>query len=120
MDETRTWKKTISPEQAHVKIRHYCAFQERAHQEVKMKLSTYGLSWSDANQIISKLIEDGFLNEERFAKAFGLYRRKFNIPQRTNKLLDSQEQDEFYGYSATWFFSILCNMCLLSCLKFNF
>ena len=70
MDETRTWKKTISPEQAHVKIRHYCAFQERAHQEVKMKLSTYGLSWSDANQIISKLIEDGFLNEERFAKAF--------------------------------------------------
>ena len=70
MDETRTWKKTISPEQAYVKIRHYCAFQERAHQEVKMKLSTYGLSWSDATQIISKLIEDGFLNEERFAKAF--------------------------------------------------
>lgn len=78
MDETRTWKKILSPEQASVKIRHYCAFQERTHQEVKTKLSSYGLSWSDANQIISSLIEDGFLNEERFAKAFvgGKFRMK--------------------------------------------
>lgn len=78
MDETRTWKKSLTPEQAHVKIRHYCAFQERTHQEVKMKLSTYGLSWSDANQILSKLIEENFLNEERFAKTFvgGKFRMK--------------------------------------------
>ncbi|MFM1794963.1 MAG: hypothetical protein RL642_1348 [Bacteroidota bacterium] len=78
MDETRTWKKQLSPEQATVKIRHYCAFQERTHQEVKVKLSSYGISWSDANQIISSLIEEGFLNEERFAKAFvgGKFRMK--------------------------------------------
>jgi regulatory protein len=78
MDETRTWKKQLSPEQATVKIRHYCAFQERTHQEVKVKLSSYGISWSDANQILSSLIEEGFLNEERFAKAFvgGKFRMK--------------------------------------------
>ncbi len=78
MDETRTWKKQLSPEQAKVKIRHYCAFQERTHQEVKIKLASYGLSWSDANQILSHLIEEGFLNEERFAKAFvgGKFRMK--------------------------------------------
>lgn len=78
MDEIKSWKKHLSPEQAMVKIRHYCAFQERTHQEVKIKLSSYGLSWSDANQILSSLIEEGFLNEERFAKAFvgGRFRMK--------------------------------------------
>jgi regulatory protein len=78
MDEIKTWKKQLSPEQATVKIRHYCAFQERTHQEVKTKLSSYGISWSDANQILSSLIEEGFLNEERFAKAFvgGKFRMK--------------------------------------------
>lgn len=78
MDETRTWKKQYSAEQAKVKIRHYCAFQERTHQEVKVKLASYGLSWSDANQLLSHLIEEGFLNEERFAKAFvgGKFRMK--------------------------------------------
>jgi regulatory protein len=78
MDEFKTWKKQLSPEQATVKIRHYCAFQERTHQEVKTKLASYGISWSDANQILSSLIEEGFLNEERFAKAFvgGKFRMK--------------------------------------------
>ncbi|MFN5914439.1 MAG: regulatory protein RecX, partial [Chitinophagaceae bacterium] len=37
---------------------------------MKRKLSEYGLSWSDAGQVLSRLIEDGFLNEERFAQAF--------------------------------------------------
>jgi SOS response regulatory protein OraA/RecX len=67
MDEQRYKRKVLTPEQAHVKIRHYCAFQERTHQEVKQKLSGYGLSWSVANELLSKLIEEGFLNEERFA-----------------------------------------------------
>lgn len=78
MDEQRYKRKVLTPEQAHVKIRHYCAFQERTHQEVKQKLSGYGLSWSVANELLSKLIEEGFLNEERFARAFagGRFRMK--------------------------------------------
>jgi regulatory protein len=37
-----------------------------------------GIGWTAANEIIAKLIEDGFLNEERFAKAFagGKFRMK--------------------------------------------
>ncbi len=78
MDEQRYKRKVLTPEQAHVKIRHYCAFQERTHQEVKQKLSCYGISWSVANELLSKLIEEGFLNEERFARAFagGRFRMK--------------------------------------------
>ena len=49
---------------------HYCAYQERSHLEVKKKLYDFGLYSSDVNEIVSFLITEGFLNEERFAKAF--------------------------------------------------
>ena len=68
--EKKSFKKHLTPEQAYVKIRHYCAFQERTHIEVKTRLSGMGIGWAHANEIVSKLIEEGFLNEERFAKAF--------------------------------------------------
>jgi regulatory protein len=64
--------------EAKEKIGHYCAYQERCHQEVRNKLYEYGLHRNDVDQIISELITDGFLNEERFAKAFagGKFRMK--------------------------------------------
>ena len=77
MEEYGFKRKVLTPEQAYAKIRHFCAFQERSHQEVKMKLSGYGIAWADANLLLSKLIEEGFLNEERFAKSYAS--GKFNI-----------------------------------------
>ncbi len=62
--------KKYSPSQAVEKIRHYCAYQERSHQEARNKLYEYGLYASEVEKILSELITDGFLNEERFAKAF--------------------------------------------------
>lgn len=52
------------------KIYRYCAYQERSHQEVKNKLFSYGLHSDEVDQILSKLITEGFVNEERFAKAY--------------------------------------------------
>ena len=60
----------ITPTEALGKIQKYCAYQERSHQEVKYKLHSYGLSTDEADEIISRLITDNFVNEERFAKAF--------------------------------------------------
>jgi len=60
----------FTPAQALGKIQKYCAYQERSHQEVKRKLYSYGLTVDETDEIISKLITDNFLNEERFAKAF--------------------------------------------------
>ena len=52
------------------KAESYCAYQERAQQEVRDKLYEWGL-WPDAvEDIIVKLITGNFVNEERFAKAF--------------------------------------------------
>lgn len=71
-------RKRLSAPEALVKIQHYCAYQERSHKEVKSKLYDYGLYESQVEEIISQLIIDGFLNEERFAKAFagGKFRMK--------------------------------------------
>jgi regulatory protein len=71
-------KKRYSPKEALTKIESYCAYQERSHKEVKNKLFSYGLYASQVDEIISQLITTGFLNEERFAKAFagGKFRMK--------------------------------------------
>ena len=63
-------KKFFSKEVAYRKALDYCAFQERCHQEVRDKLYYWGLHREDVESLISQLISDGFLNEERFAKAF--------------------------------------------------
>jgi regulatory protein len=62
--------KKISPQEALAKIRKYCAYQERSHQEVKNKLFEFGLYSNEVEEITARLITEGFLNEERFAKAF--------------------------------------------------
>jgi len=48
----------------------YCAYQERSHSEVRQKLRAMGASGSIAERILTQLITDNFLNEERFARAF--------------------------------------------------
>ena len=68
----------LTPQQAKDKILRYCAYQERSHQEVRHKLFELGIFKDDADEIITFLIIEGFLNEERFAKAFagGKFRMK--------------------------------------------
>ena len=70
--------KKLTPQQAREKIQRYCAYQERAHEEVRNKLFQLGVFGTDADEIITALILEGFLNEERFAKAFagGKFRLK--------------------------------------------
>jgi regulatory protein len=57
----------LSKEQALPKIKQYCTYQERCHAEVKEKLYAFGLYKKDVEQLMSQLIEDNYLNEERFA-----------------------------------------------------
>jgi regulatory protein len=60
----------LTPQEALPKIRRYCAYQERSHQEVRQKLFDYGLPAPAVDEVLSSLITEGFLNEERFAKAY--------------------------------------------------
>lgn len=59
------------------KLEHYCAYQDRCHQEVIQKMFDLKVPYEDKDEIIVHLIEHNFLNEERFAKSFA--RGKHNI-----------------------------------------
>jgi len=59
-----------SSEKAFQKIKHYCAYQERCHSEVRSKLFSFGLRKKEVETLLTQLIEDNYLNEERFTLAF--------------------------------------------------
>lgn len=71
-------KQSLTPNQALLKAANYCAYQERCQQEVREKLSEWGIWGNDAEQLLEQLIAQNYLNEERFAKAFagGKFRTK--------------------------------------------
>jgi len=71
-------RSSLTPEQALQKARHFCAYQERCHSEVKEKLYSFGLYKKDVEAALSTLIEENYLNEERFAIQFagGRFRMK--------------------------------------------
>ena len=68
----------FTPQQALPMAKHYCAYQERCHSEVKNKLYGFGLNTKEVDEILSTLIEENYLNEERFAIQFagGHFRSK--------------------------------------------
>jgi regulatory protein len=63
-------KKWLSPDQIYQKITAFCAYQERCHSEVRNKLIQLGCYGDFLEQQIIRLIEENFLNEERFAKLY--------------------------------------------------
>lgn len=66
-------QKTTSPISCHaamLKAEAYCAYQERSQYEVRGKLISLGMRGAELENIISTLIENNFLNEERFAIAY--------------------------------------------------
>jgi regulatory protein len=72
-------QRIVNKDQATQKIRHFCAYQERCHAEVREKLYGYGLYKTDVETILAQLIEEDYLNEERFAEQFA--GGKFRIKQ---------------------------------------
>ena len=70
--------KYLTKEQALQKLKHYCTYQERSHYEVKQKLYELGVRTNDHDEIIASLIDEDYLNEERFAIQFagGKFRMK--------------------------------------------
>ena len=61
---------TYSFLEAKRRIEAWCAYQERAQSEVEKRLRDYGLDTEDTFALISHLITNNFLNEQRFAEAF--------------------------------------------------
>ncbi|TVZ15825.1 regulatory protein RecX [Maribacter sp. MAR_2009_72] len=82
------------------KIESYCAYQDRCHKEVVSKLKEMGMIPIAIDTIIGQLIEDRFLNEERFAKSFA--RGKFNIKKwGKNRIVRELKQRNISKYNIT-------------------
>ncbi|MFI5149050.1 MAG: regulatory protein RecX [Bacteroidia bacterium] len=62
--------KLTDPKKALEKAAAWCAYQERCQQEVRNKLYEWGLWKEPVEQIISELISQGFIDEERFARTY--------------------------------------------------
>jgi regulatory protein len=86
------FKKTLTKEQALQKIKQYCSYQERCHSEVKQKLYSYGLYKRETEEIIADIIENNYLNEERFAVQFA--GGKFRIKHWGRKKIQHELQQK--------------------------
>jgi regulatory protein len=58
------------PEVVREKIRQWCDRGERAHSDVRSKLYRWGIPSQEREELITDLIRDNLLNEERYACAF--------------------------------------------------
>lgn len=88
-----TFKTQLTKEQALQKLRHYCGYQERCHSEVQEKLYDLGVIKIHHDEIIATLIEEKYLNEERFAILFagGKFRiKKWGRAKIKNQLKQKQ------------------------------
>ncbi|GAB3419516.1 regulatory protein RecX [Niabella aquatica] len=87
----------LTKEQALQKMRQYCAYSERCHNDVVSKLYNLGVWKKDHDEIIATLIEENYLNEERFAKAFtgGHFRTKH---WGRNKIIAALKQKAISAY----------------------
>ena len=59
-------------------MEHYCAYQDRCHFDVEKKLRDFFLIPEAKDEILLSLMQENFLDEERFAKSFarGRFRMK--------------------------------------------
>ncbi|MBK8502146.1 MAG: RecX family transcriptional regulator [Saprospiraceae bacterium] len=101
----------LNPDTLLSKIRKYCDYQERCHQEVRYQMLKLGARGEILEKIIGQLVEEGFLDEERFALAFargkfrnnlwGKQRIRLELGRRKigtylqNKALEEIDPDEY-------------------------
>ena len=78
-DYERPPKQPLTKEVALKKAQSWCAYQDRCHEEARTKLLEWGQRGYDLEDIIASLIEERFLDEERFARSFA--RGKFRMKE---------------------------------------
>ena len=78
------------------KMEYYCAYQERCHAEVQQKLRDFNLSTVEKEEILVTLIQNNYLNEERFALLFAVskfHQKKWGKLRIKNELKARQISD---------------------------
>lgn len=70
-------KKSFTFEEIKQKLINYCVYQDRCHYEVEQKMKEFMLIPEAKEEILLYLLQENYLNEERFARSYA--RGKFYI-----------------------------------------
>jgi len=93
----RPTTKTYTVDEAKQKLERYCAYQDRCHKEVKTRLLEMRMIPEVIDHIIAHLIQENYVNEERFARNFTL--GKFRQKQwGRNRIIRELKQREISSY----------------------
>lgn len=65
-------------QEAKLKAARFCSYRERAPEEVRQKLTQYGLTNDQVEQVMKELMENDFVNERRFASAYANGKMRIN------------------------------------------
>lgn len=85
---------------AKIKAGNYCAYQERTQQEVRDKLYSLGLFRDEVEEVLTELITENYVNEERYAQTFAS--GKFRIKRwGKRKIEDALKQKHISSYCIT-------------------
>jgi regulatory protein len=82
------YKASFTLSEATKKLERYCAYQERCHQDVVKKLKEMHMIPEAIDQVVTHLIQENYLNEERFSQSFA--RGKFKIKKWGKKRIVSE------------------------------
>lgn len=108
--------KPLTPDQVLDKMAKYCAYQERCVKDVKDKLKAYDIPQESKNEIIDYLLDNRFVNDERFARSFvrgkvnqsgwGVNKIRFHLVQKgiAKEIIDDalgQTDEEVYRQKLT-------------------
>ena len=103
--------KLLTPDQVLDKMAKYCAYQERCVKDVRDKLKTFDIPEEEKTKILDYLLDNRFVNDERFAKSFvrgkvnqsgwGMNKIRFHLIQKgiDKELIDNalgQTDEEVY------------------------
>tara|TARA_R110002167_G_scaffold87159_4_gene235740 strand:+ start:1984 stop:2466 length:483 start_codon:yes stop_codon:yes gene_type:complete len=93
-------KNSFSVDEATRKLEGYCAYQDRCHKEVISKLREMNMIPQAIDLIVGHLIQENFLNEERFARSFA--RGKFKIKKwGKNRIINELKHRDISKYNIT-------------------
>jgi regulatory protein len=81
-------RSTFTVEEIKRKMEAYCAYQDRCHKEEEERLRAYDLIPEAREMILLHLLEEDFLNEERFARSFA--RGRFRIKKWGRKRIERE------------------------------
>jgi regulatory protein len=103
--------KPLTSDQVLDKMAKYCAYQERCVKDVRDKLKTFDIPEEEKSKILDYLLDNRFVNDERFAKSFvrgkvnqsgwGMNKIRFHLMQKgiNKEIIDEalgQTDEEVY------------------------